>query len=156
MLYKCIYPLVFRFFPHIGHYRVLSRAPVLYSRFLWIICFVYSTVYMSVPISQLIPPPLSPLVTISLFSTFRYPFPNTAIFIFYEILLSFHFLFTKTCLQYSLWVVYRISDYWELLRISDYTADRESHALLIVKSRINIPRSMCYVILTNNQNLVSL
>ena len=26
-LYICIYPLFFRFFPHIGHYRVLYRIP---------------------------------------------------------------------------------------------------------------------------------
>jgi len=31
--------LFFRFFSHIGHYRVLSRVPVLYSRFLLVVCF---------------------------------------------------------------------------------------------------------------------
>ena len=44
--------------------------PVLYSTSLLVIYFMYSSVYMSIPISQFIPPPrLSPLVTISLFST---------------------------------------------------------------------------------------
>ena len=43
--------------------------PVLYSRSLIVIYFIYGSVYMSIPISQFIPPPLSLLVTISLFST---------------------------------------------------------------------------------------
>ena len=58
-----IYPLFFRFYSHIGHYRVLSRVPcaiLLYSRSLLFVCFIYSSVYMSIPISQLIPPPLTP------------------------------------------------------------------------------------------------
>ena len=29
-LYICIYPFLFRFFPRIGHYRVLSRFPYFY------------------------------------------------------------------------------------------------------------------------------
>ena len=33
-----------------------------------VIYFMYSSVYMSIPISQFIPLPISPLVTISLFS----------------------------------------------------------------------------------------
>ena len=62
-LYVYIYPLFFRFFSHIGHYRVLSRVPcaiLLYSRSLLFVCFIYRSVYMSIPISQLIPPPLTP------------------------------------------------------------------------------------------------
>ena len=39
-----MYPLFFRFFSHIGHYGVLSRVPVLYSRALFIISFIYSSV----------------------------------------------------------------------------------------------------------------
>ena len=34
--------------------------PVLYSRSLLVIYFIYSSVYMSIPISQFIPPPLPP------------------------------------------------------------------------------------------------
>ena len=61
----------FRFFSRIGHQRVLSRVPVLYSRFLLVICFLYSSVYVSISVSQFIPPFCFPLlVTISLFSTF--------------------------------------------------------------------------------------
>ena len=59
-LYIYIYTYIhsfFRFFSHIGHYRALSRFRVLYSRSLLVMCFIYGTVYMSVPISQFIPPP---------------------------------------------------------------------------------------------------
>ena len=45
----------------------------LYSRFLLVIYFIHISVYMSIPISQFIPPPppppFSPLVSIRLFST---------------------------------------------------------------------------------------
>ena len=41
--------------PHIGNYRVLRRT-VRYRRSLLIIYFIYSSVYMSIPISQFIPP----------------------------------------------------------------------------------------------------
>ena len=67
-LYIYIYPLFFRFFSHIGHYRVLGRVPCAIQQVL-IIYFIYSSVCMSIPISQFIPSPLSPLVTIGLFST---------------------------------------------------------------------------------------
>ena len=47
--------------------------PVLYRRFLLVICFIHISVYMSISISQFITPPpplpLSPLVSIHLFST---------------------------------------------------------------------------------------
>ena len=47
-----IYPLFFRFFPHIGHYRVFSRVPwAIYCMYLY---FIYSNVHMSFPISQII------------------------------------------------------------------------------------------------------
>ena len=46
-------------------YRV--EFPVLYSRFLLVIYIIYSSVYMSIPISQFI---LIPLVTVGMFSTF--------------------------------------------------------------------------------------
>ena len=48
---------------------ILSRVPVLYSRSLLVIHFIYSSVYMSIPMSQFNPPPCYPLVTVSLFST---------------------------------------------------------------------------------------
>ena len=44
-LYIYIYPLFFRFFSHIGHYTVLSRAPCAIQKVL-IIYFIYSSVYM--------------------------------------------------------------------------------------------------------------
>ena len=80
-LYIYIYPHFLHSFP-ILHYRVLSSLqsteplqsiefPVLYSRSLLVIYIIYSSVYMSDPIYQFIPhAPPSPLVTISLFSTF--------------------------------------------------------------------------------------
>ena len=47
----------FRFFSCIGHYRVLSRVPEV----LLVIYFLYSRMYLSVSISQFIPPcPLPP------------------------------------------------------------------------------------------------
>ena len=42
---------------------------MLYSRSLLVICFIYSSVYMSIPTSQFMSPSISP-ITISLFSTF--------------------------------------------------------------------------------------
>ena len=38
--------LFFQFFSYTGHYRVLSRRPVLSSRFLLVYYFVYSIVYL--------------------------------------------------------------------------------------------------------------
>ena len=37
-LYVYVYPLFFRFYSYIGHYRVLGRVPCVYSRFLLVIC----------------------------------------------------------------------------------------------------------------------
>ena len=42
-LYLHIYPLLRRFFSHIGHYTVLSRVPVLHSRSLLVIFFFLAT-----------------------------------------------------------------------------------------------------------------
>ena len=76
-LYTHIYPLFFRFF---SEYSV--ELPVLYSRSLLVIFFVYSSLYIVVGVQGLVwrqrqsspstphlVPPLAPLVTISLFST---------------------------------------------------------------------------------------
>ena len=52
-----IYPPFFRFFPHLGHYRVLSP---LCSWFSLVIYFIHNRVHVSIPISQSIPPPHSP------------------------------------------------------------------------------------------------
>ena len=41
-----------------GHYRVLSRVPCVYSRSLLDIYLIYNSMYMSIPISQFIPLPL--------------------------------------------------------------------------------------------------
>ena len=56
-----------------GHLLRMPRVsyflfPVLYSRSLISYYFVYESVYMSIPTSQFIPPTLSPLLTIDLFS----------------------------------------------------------------------------------------
>ena len=48
-LYINICPLFFRFFAHIGYYRLLSRVPVLYSRSMLIIYFTYCSVFMLIP-----------------------------------------------------------------------------------------------------------
>ena len=45
-----IYSFFFRFFSHIGYYRILSRVSVLYSRFLLVIYFIDSGVCMPQPI----------------------------------------------------------------------------------------------------------
>ena len=39
----------FKFFSHLGCYRVLSSVPLLYSRSSVVIYFIYSSVYMSIP-----------------------------------------------------------------------------------------------------------
>ena len=70
-LYVYIYPSFFGFPSHFSHHRALNRVPMLYSRFSLVICLIHgiNSVYMSITISQLIPPPtLSPLVPICLFS----------------------------------------------------------------------------------------
>ena len=59
LLYIHIYPLFFRFYSHIGHYRVLSRVPCAICSIIAIvlvISYIYSTVYMSIPVSQFIIP----------------------------------------------------------------------------------------------------
>ena len=65
LLHKYIYPVFLKFFSHIGHYRV--EFPVLCSRSLLAICFTYSGMCMSIPVSQFIPPhyPPHPPVPIS-------------------------------------------------------------------------------------------
>ena len=69
-IYIHIYPLFFQFPSYLGHHRAFSRVPELYSRFSLVIYFIHSIIvaYMSIPIFQFIPPPLSPLVSIHLFS----------------------------------------------------------------------------------------
>ena len=70
-LYVYIYPSFFGFPSHLSRHRALSRAPMLYSRFPRVICFIHgiNSVYTSITISQLIPPPTpSPLVSVCLFS----------------------------------------------------------------------------------------
>ena len=46
-MYIYIYPLFFRVCSHIGHYRVLSKLPVLYSSFLIVIYFICNSVWPS-------------------------------------------------------------------------------------------------------------
>ena len=52
MIQLYMYLFFFKFFSHLGYYRILSRVPVLYSRSLLIIYFKYSRVYMSVLVAQ--------------------------------------------------------------------------------------------------------
>ena len=58
------------FFPIYAITEYWIEFALLSSRSLLVICFIYSSVYMSIPIFQFIPLPASyPLVTVSLFST---------------------------------------------------------------------------------------
>ena len=70
-IYIYLSPLFFGFPSHLGHHRALSRVfPELYSQFSLIIYFIHSisSVYMSIPISQFIPPSsFPPLVSIHFF-----------------------------------------------------------------------------------------
>ena len=64
--YIYIYLFFFKFFSHLNCYKILNKVP---HRSWLIIHFKYSSVYMSVPNSQSIPPSHSPcLLTISSFS----------------------------------------------------------------------------------------
>ena len=56
-LYIYVYPFSFRFFSHIAYYRVLSRVPCGIQQVLVGYLFKYSSMYMSIPNSQSIPPP---------------------------------------------------------------------------------------------------
>ena len=60
----CIYVPSFplRFPSHLGHQRALSRLPVLYSKFQTVVYFIHSinSVFMSIPVSQFLPPYSSP------------------------------------------------------------------------------------------------
>ena len=75
--YTYTYNFLFCCFPsHLDHHRALSRVPcAIYSRFSLVTYFTYfnsiTRVYVSMSISQLIPPPVSPLVSgiVLLFST---------------------------------------------------------------------------------------
>ena len=58
-----------KFFSHFGYYRVLSRVAHLSSRSMLVICFKYSSVYISIPNSKsILPLHPFPLVTIHAFS----------------------------------------------------------------------------------------
>ena len=66
-LYMNIHPLFFRFPSHLGHHRALSIVLCAIQEVL-VIYFIYSSVYMSVPVSQFIPLHLTPVISLSLFS----------------------------------------------------------------------------------------
>ena len=52
-----IFLLFFRFVSHIGHYRVLKRIPcALQQVLIRYLFYIWKCVYMSIPISQFIPP----------------------------------------------------------------------------------------------------
>ena len=59
-MYTCI-PSFLDFLPILVTTEHWVEFPVLYSRFSLVIYFIHSNVYMSIPISQFIPPPVSPL-----------------------------------------------------------------------------------------------
>ena len=64
-LYIHIYPLFFRFFSHIGHYRVLSRVPCAIEQLLIsYLLYIQQCVYDNPNLPIYPSPPLSPLVTI--------------------------------------------------------------------------------------------
>ena len=72
----------------IGHHRVLSRFPCAIQQVLVIYLFIYSSVYMPIPISQFTPPPsVSPLVAINLVSK------STSLFLFFGISSFVSFLY---------------------------------------------------------------
>ena len=51
---------------YLVHHSTLSRVPVLHSKLSLVIYFIQSSGYMSISISQFIPPPFSPLVSMYL------------------------------------------------------------------------------------------
>ena len=63
-VYTCNH-LFQRLFSHIDHYRVLSRVPCSIQQVLIAIYFIYSSVYMFVPVSQFVFPSLIPQGSIS-------------------------------------------------------------------------------------------
>ena len=67
-LYIYMYLFFFKFFSHLGYYRIPSRVPCAIQQALVYYYVIFSNAYMLTPNSQLIPTPwLSPLVTISVF-----------------------------------------------------------------------------------------
>ena len=58
----------------LGHHRASGWAPCVSWKLPTAVCFMHDTVYMSVLLSQLIPPSLSPTVTTSTFSMSVLPF----------------------------------------------------------------------------------
>ena len=66
----CVFIKLFLdYFPILVITEYWIEFPVLYSKSLLVIYFIYSSVYMSIPISQFIPSPPSPLANTRLFST---------------------------------------------------------------------------------------
>ena len=60
-IYIYMYPFSAKRLSHSGCHRALSRVPVLYRRTLLVIYFIYSCVYMSIPVSQFISPRFIPI-----------------------------------------------------------------------------------------------
>ena len=85
----------------------------LYSRFLLVIYFIHISVYMSIPVSQFIPPPppchFPPLVSIHLFSTFVSLFlPCKLVYLyhfsrFHMYVLIYDICFSLSDLLHSVW-----------------------------------------------------
>ena len=95
----------FRFFFIIGYHKILNIVPCAISKSLVFIHSLDSGVYLLIPYSSFIlPPPLSPLVTISLFSVSvnLFLFANKLICIIFldSTYKQYHIIFVFLCLTY--------------------------------------------------------
>ena len=61
--------IIFHIFPIMINHQTLNIFPILYSKTLFFLHFIYHSVYLVIPNSSFISLPLSLSVTISLFST---------------------------------------------------------------------------------------
>ena len=149
-----IYPLFFGFFSHMGYYRVLHRSPVLYNRFLLIICFIYSVCicqYQSLNLS--LPTFLlgnhkfvSTSVTLSLFG-------NTFICTFFKdsTYKQYHMIFVFLCLTYfiqydNLWVHPCNCKWYDFLLFYGLVI---FHCIYVPSSCISLTKADIMIILTS-------
>ena len=138
-LYIHIHAPFFRFFCDIDHCRV--EFPVLYSRSLVVIYFVYSSVYMSILISQFIPP----TVTVSLFST------SVTLCLFWDIHSEKIIIQKDTCTAMFIAAQFTVARTWkqpkgpsteEWIKKMQYIYIMESYTV-IKKNKIIAARSIC-------------
>ena len=109
--FRCIAKLIsythnivtlFRLFSHIGYYRILHRVPCAIKRFVLIIYFLYSYVYVNLSL-LIFPPPCLLLVSISLFST------SVTLFLFHKKICLYHCLSIPN-ISVITWYLYFLSD----------------------------------------------